>query len=93
MHGLTPGTWHFRFYLPPSTSLGLHYCVSVTVIHQVGLDTIRIVNCMFLPSAKFDVKKMLITWSEEDRTPCIALMLVQLISTAVDGTTRALHSV
>ena len=29
---------------------------TVTVIHQVGLDKIRIVNCMFLPSAKFDVK-------------------------------------
>jgi len=47
---------------------------------------------MFLPSTKFDVKKY-IAWSEDDRTPCIALMLVQLISTAVNGTTLALHSV
>jgi len=40
-------------------------------------------------------KKMLVTWSEDDRTPCInyALMLVQLISTAADGTTLVLHSV
>jgi len=36
---------------------------------------------------------MLITWLEDDHTPCIALMLMQLISTAVDGTTLALHSV
>ena len=28
-----------------------------------------------------------------DHTPCIALMLVQLISTAVDGTTLALQRV
>ena len=33
--------------------------VSVTVIHKVGLDKLWIVNCMFLPSAKFDVKKCL----------------------------------
>jgi len=42
--------------------------VSVTVIDKVGLDRIQIMNSMFLPSAKFD---MLVTWSEDDRTPCI----------------------
>ena len=33
-----------------------NYTVSVTVINKVGLDKLGIVNCMLLPSAKFDVK-------------------------------------
>jgi len=62
---LTPVTSTFdfhHFYLPPLAFT----TISVTVIHKVGLDKIRIVNCMFLPSAKFDVRKY-----EDDRTPCI----------------------
>ena len=70
--------------------------VSVTVIHKVGLNKIRIVNCMFLPSTKIDVKKinacnLVGRWLHAMHI--YALMLVQLISTAVDGTTLALHSV
>jgi len=39
-------------------------------------------------------KKMLVTWSEDDRTRhAYALMLVQLISTAANGITLVLHSV
>ena len=33
--------------------------VSVTVIDEVGFDKMRIVNCMFLHSEKFDIKKCL----------------------------------
>jgi len=35
--------------------------VSVTAIDKVGLNKMRIVNCMFLPSAKFDVKKWVVS--------------------------------
>ena len=34
--------------------------VSVTVINKVGIDKMQIVNCMFVPTAKCDVK-MLVT--------------------------------
>ena len=43
--------------------------VSVTVINKEGLGKMRIVNWMFLPSAKLDVKKMMVTQSDDDRTP------------------------
>ena len=48
---------------------------------------------MFSPSAKFDVKKYL--QPDWTTTAChaYALMLVQLISTATDGTNLILHSV
>jgi len=64
--------------------------VSVFVIDKVGLNIMQIVNCTSLPSAKFDIKKMLVTWSDDD---CMPLMIVQLISTAADGTSLVLHSV
>ena len=68
-------------WLPLSTSIVSIYhrrlllafnTVSVTVIHKAGLDKLRIVNCMFLATiCKIWRQKMLVTWSEDDRTPCI----------------------
>jgi len=62
-----PGDFHFRLsFLSPTIDFSGPSLQSVTVIHKVDLDKIRIVNCMFLPSAKFDVKKMVVTWLEDD---------------------------
>jgi len=62
-YNVLKGGWfdiYFRLpsFLSPTIDLpGLSICVSVTVIDKVGLDKMRVVNCIFLPSAKFDVKK------------------------------------
>jgi len=56
-----PGDFHFRLpsFLSPTVDFSGPSLRSLTVIHKVGLDKIQIVNCMFLLSVKFDVKKCL----------------------------------
>jgi len=70
---LTPVTSTFNFHhfcLPPLTYLGFQYGLC-HVIDKVGLHKMQFMKCTFLPSAKFDVKKILATWSDDDRTSCI----------------------
>jgi len=92
---LTSVTSIFDFHRSIShrTLLWAFIIISVTVIDKVGLDTIRIVNCTFLPSAKIDIKKCLYPGRKMTACHAYALMFVQLISKAVDGTTLVLHSV
>ena len=70
--------------------------VSITVIDKVGNANRELY--VLIISRQNLTSKMLVTWSDDDCTLCIcpkayALMLMQLISTAADGTSLVLHSV
>jgi len=88
-----PGDFHFRLPSSHRRLLWAFTTVSATVIDEVGLDKIRIMNATFLLCAKKDVKKCLYLGGKMTACHAYALMLVQLITTAVDGTTLVLHSV
>jgi len=93
---LDPGDFHFRFpsFLSPTVDFSGPSLRSLSLfLYKVGLDNIRIVNCTFLPSAKIDVKKCLYPGRKMTARHAYVLMLVQLISTAVDDTTLVLYSV
>jgi len=57
-----PGHFYFRLpsFLSPTVDFPGLSLQSLSVIDKVGLNKIRTVNCMFLTSAKFDIKNLII---------------------------------
>ena len=69
-----PGDFNFRLpsFLSPAVDFhGLSLRFLSLLSNKEDLGNMRIVNCMFVPSAKIYVKKIMVTQSDDDHTPCI----------------------